>query len=295
MSNKYIQIKKSEECLVFLKTQYKNNKLESKRGFDILLSDCKFNENTILYNHKLSMFLSKNFFGISKHLVNLISIRVEISPLYSFGEYSIDRWLILNAYLANMIPSNKSIKDKLLLNLTFLYLIRSYRGWRHSFNLPVRGQRTWSNAAAPSKIKNMLREYKFNCFKSGLVNAHPDEVKNAFYLEQLNSLWKWQWEKEWLLAFKKRQSQLKKSRGLKKLELSVLAKTNPNFTKSKKQTIVPIGFESGFTRNYLKEVKQFVSKKNNIITQKFSNSIINSYKKTCAVYFNKLLSFFKEI
>jgi hypothetical protein len=34
----------------------------------------------------------------------------------------------------------------------------------------------------------MLREYKFNCFKSGLVNAHPDEVKNAFYLEQLNSL-----------------------------------------------------------------------------------------------------------
>jgi hypothetical protein len=30
---------------------------------------------------------------------------------------------------------------------------------------------------------------------------------------------------------------------------------------SKKQTIVPIGFESGFTRNYLKEVKQFVSKK----------------------------------
>jgi len=48
---------------------------------------------------------------------------------------------------------------------------------------------------------------------------------------------------------------------LKKLELSVLAKTNPNFTKSKKQTIVPIGFESGFTRNYLKEVKQFVSKK----------------------------------
>lgn len=91
MSNKYIQIKKSEECLVFLKTQYKNNKLESKRGFDILLSDCKFNENTILYNHKLSMFLSKNFFGISKHLVNLISTRVEISPLYSFGEYSVDR------------------------------------------------------------------------------------------------------------------------------------------------------------------------------------------------------------
>jgi hypothetical protein len=89
-------------------------------------------------------------------------------------------------------------------------------------------------------------------FKKELGSVSPDEIKNAFYLEQLNALWKYQWEKEWLLAYKKRQAQLKKSKGYKKLELSSLSKINPNFTKAKKQALVPVGFDSGFTKNYLK-------------------------------------------
>jgi hypothetical protein len=169
---------------------------------------------------------------------------------------TLDSDFILYTFLNYNIPTNKSIKDKLLLNLNFLYLIKSYRGWRHIFNLPVRGQRTWSNAWTLLKSKNVLREYKFNYFKLGLSHSTNEDLKNAFYLEQLNILWKWQWEKEWLLAFKKRQAQLKKTRGLKRLELSSLSKVNPNFTKSKKQVIIPIGFENGFMKNYLKNSKK---------------------------------------
>lgn len=237
-----------------------NTKNKIKKSIN-LSSEIKFNNQSVLYNTNLNSFLSKSFFGVSNNFVNVTSARLEINPKYSFNVYGIDKWLALNYLLNDLVPMNKSIKDKLILNINFLFLIRSYRGWRHAFGLPVRGQRTWSNAWTSQKSKNILRDYKFNCFKNGLATNHPDEIKNAFYLEQLNALWKWQWEKEWLLALKKRQAQLKKSRGFKRLEISSLSKVNPNFTKSKKQVIIPIGFEAGFTKNYLKDLKYKVTKK----------------------------------
>ncbi len=226
-----------------------------------LLSDFKFNTQTIFYNMHLSQFISKAYYGINKGIVKSIEERSEITKNQNFDNYGIDKWLVLTHYLNTLVPSNNSIKERLILNLNFLFLIKSYRGWRHTFSLPTRGQRTWSNGWSAFKSKNYLREYMFNCFKSGLANAHPEEIKNAFYLEQLNSLWKTQWEKDWLLAYKKRQAQLKKTKGLKKLELSSLANVNPNFTKAKKQVIIPVGFDNGFTKTYLKEIKQQFTKK----------------------------------
>jgi hypothetical protein len=40
-----------------------------------------------------------------------------------------------------------------------------------------------------------------------------------------------------------------------------MAKTNPNFIKNKKNNLIPIGFESGFTKSYLKDIKQLLIKK----------------------------------
>ena len=218
-------------------------------------STFKFNNTTLFYNYDLNAFLSKKYFGTNLFFIKQLEQRIEISRFYSFKFYKIDKWSILYNFLLNVIPKNKSVKEKLILNLNLLFLIRSYRGWRHSFSLPSRGQRTWSNAWSSFKSKNVLREYKFNAFKTGLGSARPEEIKYAFFLEQLNILWKWQWIKEWHTAFKRRKSQIKKSRGIQKLDLNVLARSNPNFLKSKKQTVIPIGFEADFTKKYLKEVK----------------------------------------
>jgi len=257
------------------KTIYKNKNKSKKQNVTTILSDFKFNNNTIMYNYKIKNFVSKNFFGMNNHLVSLLEERLEVNKHIQLSKYSIDKWLSLSFCLNNLVPTNKTVKEKLILNLNHLFLIRSYRGWRHTFNLPTRGQRTWSNAASNNKTKNVLRDYKFNCFKTGLANSSPEDVKNAFYLEQLNALWKWQWEKEWALAFKKRQTLLKKTRGLKKLDLSSLARVNPNFTKSKKQVLIPFGFESGFTKNHLKNSKSVIRKKK--IKLNFHNT--NYFKK----------------
>lgn len=244
----------------FIKTNFKlNNTQVEKISFN--LNDFKFNNVMVSYDNNLNTFLSKNFFGINNYFIEVISKRVEFNYTNNFNFYKFDRWYVFKTLLSDLIPINKSIIDKTLINLNFLFLIKSYRGWRHSFNLPSRGQRTWSNAWSVFKSKNIFRSYKYSCFCSDITNAHPDELKSAFFLEQLNLLWKSQWEKEWLIAVKRRTAQLKKNAGIKKLELNLMAKTNPNFIKNKKNNLIPIGFESGFTKSYLKDIKQLLIKK----------------------------------
>ena len=250
----------SFNCILF-KTSYQNftsnNKIDKTQPDNLL----KFNNNSLSYESNLKIFLSKNFFGSKYFFISQIESRIEISRLKSFKFYKIDKWLIFSKYINNIVPLNTSIKNKFLINLTFLFLTRTYRGWRHSFSLPSRGQRTWSNAWSVFKTKNIFKDYIFDLFKLGINNAHPDELKNGFYLEQLNCLWKWQWRKEWLKAFFKKKKEFKKIRGVKKLELNTLANSNPNYLKFKKQTVVPIGFEPGFTKKYLKEIKFLLKKK----------------------------------
>jgi len=253
-----------KKIVLVQKTVYKDytvKTLQENAQHVNLVSDFKFNSQTIQYNTKVESFKKKSFYGLNQYAITNICGRVEITLNKQLSLYSVDRWLVLNKYLNSLVPANTSIKEKLLINLNYLFLIKTYRGWRHCFSLPTRGQRTWSNGWTNFNKKNYLRDYKFNSYKNGLGNASAEDIKNAFYLEQLNLLWKCQWEKEWTLAYKKRQAQLKKTRGFKRLEMSTLAKTNPNFIKSKKQTLIPIGFDGGYTKIYLRDTKQY-NKKN---------------------------------
>ena len=88
----------------------------------------------------------------------------------------------------NGIIENDTFQNKYLYNIIFLYLIRSYRGWRHIFSLPTAGQRTKSNSNTPKK-NTILKNEMFNIFKDGLKSFHPSEVRNSFLLEQLNWYW----------------------------------------------------------------------------------------------------------
>ncbi len=44
--------------------------------------------------------------------------------------------------LLSVVPNNKELKKKVVFNIFVLDLINSYKGLRHAFGLPVRGQRT---------------------------------------------------------------------------------------------------------------------------------------------------------
>jgi hypothetical protein len=56
-----------------------------------LLSDFKFNTQTIFYNMHLSQFISKAYYGINKGIVKSIEERSEITKNQNFDNYGIDK------------------------------------------------------------------------------------------------------------------------------------------------------------------------------------------------------------
>ena len=158
-----------------------------------------FNNKQIFYNFKLINFLDKKIDGFKLFNIKMFEQRLELSSNFSINLYKNSKWLILNYLLDSIIPNNKNLKKRRLINIYFLDFISSYRGYRHSFGLPVNGQRTWTNAKSTFSANPLLRNYKLNMFKKSLLGLPVSDINNAFYLEQLNFLWKSQWELEYII------------------------------------------------------------------------------------------------
>ncbi len=220
-----------------------------------------FNNKQIFYNFKLIDFLDKNIDGFKNNYINFFEKRLEISNKFGINFYKNSKWFILLNILDSLIPENKNLKKRLLINIYFLNFIESYRGYRHSFGLPVRGQRTWTNSNSVFKSNIILRNYKLNSFKKSISNLPIADVNNSFYLEQLNYLWKNQWELEWIFAKKRRLVDLKRNRGFIKFDINALSKINPNVKDKKKQNLFSIGFDPGFTKIILKNNIKLNNKK----------------------------------
>ena len=227
------------------------------------LGECPIKVEGIYYNSRTSLlsFINQKHFCFKKRFIELSESRTESCKKFAFDNYYEISWFKFYCFSKSLTPINSNFKDKYLSNILFLYNLRCYRGWRHIFGLPTKGQRTWSNGKTATKNFNFLKDTMFNIFKEGLSSAHPSEVRSSFGLEQLNIFWMDQWKAEWDLALEKRTSIIRKSKKQVKFEANTLIKLNPNFLRSKKQVSVPIGFEPGYSKYYLKELKFAISKK----------------------------------
>jgi hypothetical protein len=141
-----------------------------------------------------------------------------------------------------------------------LDLINSYRGLRHAFGLPVRGQRTWTNAWSTYKSNLTLRQFKIKLSKRLYTSITISELNIAYLAEQINSLWKIQWDSEWKKAKRQRQIQAKKSRNLFKVDLKAIASANVSVKDKKKQSGYLVGFDPGFTKYVIKQSLKYKSK-----------------------------------
>lgn len=167
----------------------------------------------------------------------------------------------MHTFLLNIIPKDSDLKKRKLLNIFFLDLIASYKGWRHGHGLPVRGQRTWTNANSTYKSNLSLRYFKISLAKRVYGGASLHEANIAYLAEQINLLWKLQWEKEWSLAKKKRNQIFKKKTASYKIDLYSMAKGQVSSSegssgKKKKEggkNSFMLGFDPGFTKKLLRK------------------------------------------
>lgn len=84
-------------------------------------------------------------YGIGKHISNQILSKVMIDPAIRVKSLTAQQVNLLQKEIETM-PVEGELKKIVRENIQTMKRIQSYRGLRHSMNLPVRGQRTRTNA-----------------------------------------------------------------------------------------------------------------------------------------------------
>jgi small subunit ribosomal protein S13 len=87
-------------------------------------------------------FFKYSCYGFSKNLYKLLLSRLENRVDNKINCLNTSQILVIYKTLSSIVPEHKDLKTKKIFNIFMLDLINSYRGLRHAFGLPVRGQRT---------------------------------------------------------------------------------------------------------------------------------------------------------
>ena len=205
-------------------------------------------------------FFKYSCYGFSKKLYNILQLKLETRKNKKSKELKTSQILSVYRIILNIVPENKDLKKKYIFNIFMLDLINSYRGLRHAFGLPVRGQRTWTNAWSCYKSNLALRQFKIKLSKRLYTSITISELNIAYLAEQINILWKLQWDNEWKKAKRQRQIQAKKSQNFYKVDLKAIASANVSVKDKKKQLNCIVGFDPGFTKYVLKQSLKFKTK-----------------------------------
>jgi ribosomal protein S13 len=103
----------------------------------------KINGSVLYFSYSLQEFFFKySCYGFSKKLLTVLSFRIENRVEKKLKELKTSKLFTVYKILSSIVPKNKDLKKKTTFNIFLLDLVNSYKGLRHSFGLPVRGQRT---------------------------------------------------------------------------------------------------------------------------------------------------------
>lgn len=182
-------------------------------------------------------------------------------------------------------------------NIFFLDYLNTYRGLRHSKGLPVRGQRTWTNAWSVYKSNLILRRFKIEVAKRVYGNLPINTLTTLYLAEQINYIWKLQWKKEWLQARGKRFKLLQNEHSIFKIDINAMSKgyvdgfdRKKQLSKKKKALLkkntLTLGFDPGFTLFYLRPSNTLSSIEKNkiklVLTEEEIRTRVSQKKKTVA-------------
>jgi ribosomal protein S13 len=168
-------------------------------------------------------------------------------------------------------PVMSSIKRRALVTIFSYHIVGNYRGWKYIRNLPINGQRTWTNAWTAYRCNILLKALILKRGKKFYGNLQKSEIYTAYMAEYVNLKWKTHWYPQWaygraLRIFDRRQKHLYK------IDLYSMAKghivTKKRFDKlTKKQKAQhnthnhTLGFSPGFTIGLLRRLFKLRARK----------------------------------
>ena len=111
---------------------------------------------TEIISNKSIYFSLRKVYGLGSTKVNLLCKKLGVSPNLKVYNLSAKKLKKLIKFIEILnIKVSSELKKNISLNLQTLVNIKSYRGLRKLKGLPVRGQRTHSNAKTSKKRKNL--------------------------------------------------------------------------------------------------------------------------------------------
>lgn len=214
-----------------------------------------------MYIHKNLKIYFKDIFGFNLYTTKMFTDRIESSSGVVKDNY-VHKY-IDDLYKNMFIVNDISFKNIIIYNIYLMELLGLYKGWRHSRGLPVRGQRTWSNAWSSYRSNTVLRSYKINIVKRLYGDNFSNDYFVAYLAEEVNKMWKSQWRDEWLNARKRIMRSQKNVKNLQKIDLVAMSKLQLGQTSTKKtskkkpvkKNTLTLGFDPGFTKKLMKKNK----------------------------------------
>jgi len=190
--------------------------------------------------------------------------RLELRDFDILDTSTPSKWSALTNTIKILFPQKIHVKSKALANIFMLDILQTYKGWRHAKGLPVRGQRTWTNAWSSFRSNLTLRKFKIKIAQKIFTQLSVSDVSTAYLAEQINMLWKVQWESEWKAA-KKNRLRLTRQGGAVKADLVGMAKGHvvspqklKKMNKKQKQALkknsFSLGFDPGFTKKIIEDL-----------------------------------------
>jgi small subunit ribosomal protein S13 len=116
-----------------------------------------YKQVTLNINREVRLSLQK-IFGIGWYKSSIISVKMGLSFPFVFKNLNNYNLQLLSYILDYYTWLEIRIKHYIFQNIKKLFEINSYKGLRHKDSLPVRGQRTRTNASTKKKIKYIFNE-----------------------------------------------------------------------------------------------------------------------------------------
>lgn len=107
-------------------------------------------------NDKFVYISLSYLYGVGQKVALRLCHQMGIDPCMKAGQLSDDNVAKINAYLDKEVLAEGQLRRAIQQDIGRLKDIKSYRGMRHRRNLPVRGQRTRTNARTRKGVKKTV-------------------------------------------------------------------------------------------------------------------------------------------
>ena len=115
-------------------------------------------KNLTYYKKKNIYLYLKGIYGINTKTSFTICNKLGFNPYSKTENLLSSEMANLNAYLTKNFTIKHHLKQEVKSNIRDLIFLKNYRGRRHSLGLPVRGQRTKTNAKTQKKLSTRYKK-----------------------------------------------------------------------------------------------------------------------------------------